>query len=110
MPKQRIQSYPAEAVDKFRELAERVRQSPLTLLQKFHCVKSALIPRFTHPLVLSDCTNQILVSLDIELRKLVHYILKLPNDVHCAGIHGNIKASRLGIPSCQVTVKCLRYA
>lgn len=101
---------PVEAVGKFAKLAERVRRSPLTPLQKFHCIKSALIPRLLHTLVLSDCTNQILVSLDLELRKLVRYTLKLPNDVSSAGIHGTTKAGGLGIPSFQVTVKRLRYA
>lgn len=100
---------PVEAISEFSKLAERVRRSPLTPCQKFHCVKSALIPKMLHQLVLSDCTNQILVSLDLELRKLMRNILKLPNDVSNAGIHGNTKVGGLGIPSFQVTVKRLHF-
>ena len=101
---------PIEAISEFSKLAERVRRSPLTPCQKFHCVKSALIPKMLHQLVLSNCTNQILVSLDLELRKLMRNILKLPNDVSNAGIHGNTKVGGLGIPSFQLTVKRLHFA
>ena len=101
---------PIEAVGKFAKLASRVRVSPLTPAQKFHCVKSAMVPRMLHQLVLSDCPNHILVSLDLSLRKLVRQILKLPNDVSCAAIHGHASIGSLGIPSFQATVKRLRYA
>jgi hypothetical protein len=100
---------PFGVVEKFTTLASRVRTAPLNPAQKLHCVKSALVPKFLHQLVLSDTTDKLLRKLDILLRELVRNILKLPIDTSQAVIHATPKLGGLGIPSLWVTVKRLHF-
>ena len=100
---------PVRVVDEFRTLARRARNAPLSPPQKLFLIRTCLIPKFLHTLVLSDTHAKVLDALDKALRSLVREVLHLPNDVHNAAIHSDVKQGGLGIQSFRVTVPMLQH-
>lgn len=90
------------------EDAIKVRKAPLKPQQRLHILRSILIPRYIHELVLggADCT--LLKDLDRKIRGEVRRWLKLPNDVPIAYMHAPLKSGGLGIPNLALGIPRMR--
>lgn len=78
--------------------------------QKYLLLRSHLIPRYQHAIVLGKTSLKSLESLDRDVRKAVRAWLKFPNDTPIAYFHASVKIGGLAIPSLLLNVPQMRLA
>ena len=81
---------------------ERLARAPLKPQQRVEILRTYLLPRFSHRLVLSRGCGAMLKRLDLMVRRSLRDWLHLPSDVSTAWFHANVKDGGLGIPSLRV--------
>lgn len=86
-----------------REL-ERITRAPLKPQQRLHIIRSFLLPRLYHRLVLAGTTLGKLRSLDLQVRSAARNWLRLPPDVPKAYFHAPVREGGLGLPSFETSV------
>lgn len=91
-------------------LLERIIRAPLKPQQGLKILRTYLIPRFTHSLVLGHTSYSLLRKLDRQVRAAVRRWLRLPNDIPGAFFHSPIKQGGLGILSFETTIPRLTLA
>lgn len=85
-------------------LLERVRRAPLKPQQRIEILKTFVIPRFMHRLVLGRVTHGALRKMDRQVRAALRCWLALPADVPMAFFHAPIGSGGLGVASLESTV------
>ncbi len=83
---------------------ERVARAPLKPQQRVEILRSYLIPRLLHRLVLGRVSGGLLNRLDIAVRRSLRTWLRLPSDVSVAWLHSDTQDGGLSIPSLRVCV------
>lgn len=86
------------------EMLSRITKGPLKPQQRMMILRTFLIPRFLHSLVLGKPTHRLLRQLDKLIRKFVRIWIRLPNDTPIAYIHAPIREGGLGIPAFQTKI------
>ena len=81
------------------DLLLRLRRCPLKPQQKLAILRTNVIPKLNHKLVLGRVTKGLLAAFDMKIREFVKGILHLPNDVPNAFLYTRIKEGGLGITS-----------
>lgn len=82
----------------------RIRRAPLKPQQRLKVLKTYLIPRFIHSLVLGRTSHGILRKLDCLIRAEARHWLHLPKDIPKAFYHTAIKQGGLGIMSFESSI------
>ncbi|KMQ90176.1 reverse transcriptase [Lasius niger] len=85
-------------------LLERITRAPLKPQQRLKILRTYLIPRYTHNLVLGRVSYSMLRKLDKQTRAAVRRWLVLPDDVPVAFFHCPIKQGGLGIQSFETAI------
>jgi len=85
-------------------LLERVTRAPLKPQQRMKILRTYLLPRFTHGLVLGRASYGHLRKMDRQVRAAVRRWLRLPGDVPKAFFHSPIRHGGLGIFAFETTV------
>ncbi|KAK7788246.1 hypothetical protein R5R35_001099 [Gryllus longicercus] len=93
--------------DDLRALLERVTKAPLKPQQRLKILRTFLIPKFYHGIVLSGTTLKRLRQLDLQSRAAVRRWLRLPHDVSKAFFHATVADGGLGIPAFETTIPAL---
>jgi len=75
----------------------KLDKAPLKPQQRLHMLKTNVIPKFLHVLVLGKTTKGRLEALDRNNRAFVRKWLKLPKDVPIAYFHACVRSGGLGI-------------
>lgn len=88
---------------------ERLSIAPLKPQQRLWIIRTILIPRMLHQLVLGDVSLGTLKRVDKTIRHFVRRWLHLPGDTPNAYFHATIKDGGLGISSLRWQVPALRY-
>lgn len=91
-------------------LLERITRAPLKPQQRLKILRTYLIPRYTHNLVLGRVSHGLLRKSDRQVRAAVRRWLVLPEDVPVAFFHSPIKQGGLGIQSFETTIPRLTLA
>lgn len=78
-------------------LLEQVRRAPLKLQQRLEILRTFIIPRYTHRLVLGRVTHGALRKMDRQVRAAVRCWLAFPGDVPMAFFHAPIRSGGLGV-------------
>lgn len=89
------------------DLAKLCR-APLKPQQRLQILKSSVLTKHLHQLVLGRVTLQRLRNLDGEIRKAVRKWLSLPNDVPLAYFYASIKSGGLGLTCFAESVPLIR--
>ncbi|KAK7871544.1 hypothetical protein R5R35_010346 [Gryllus longicercus] len=92
-----------------RTLLERVTKAPLKPQQRLKILRSFLIPKLYHGIVLSGTTIKRLRQLDLQNRAAVRRWLRLPHDVAKGFFHATVADSGLGIPALETSVPALMH-
>ncbi|KAG7196611.1 hypothetical protein KM043_018807 [Ampulex compressa] len=90
-------------------LLENVTRAPLKPQQRLKILRSFLLPRIYHGLILGRTTLRILRTLDIQVRAAVRKWLRLPGDVAVGFFHASIRDGGLGIPPLITSIPGLMY-
>lgn len=90
------------------ESLEKLTRAPLKPQQRMHILRSFLLPRFYHGLVLGRTSVGCLKRLDIQVRASVRTWLRLPKDVPCGYLHASTRAGGLGVPHLGSLIPLLR--
>ena len=85
----------------------QLKAAPLKPQQRLYMVRSHLLPKLHHKLVLSRTRGGVLNRLDRLVRKSVRSWLKRPHD---AFIHSDVKHGGLGIPALRLTIPFMKSA
>ena len=88
----------------------QLKAAPLKPQQRLYMVRSHLLPKLHHKLVLSRTRGGVLNRLDRLLRKSVRSWLKRPHDATNAFIHSDVKHGGLGIPALRLTIPFMKSA
>jgi hypothetical protein len=91
-------------------LLDRITRAPLKPQQRLKILKTFLIPRFIHVLVLGRTSCGLLRKLDRQIRAAVRRWLRLPDDIPKAFFHSPIARGGLGISSYETTIPRLVLA
>lgn len=83
-------------------------RAPLKPQQRLQILKSSILTKHLHQLVLGRVTLQRLRSLDGEIRKAVRKWLSLPNDIPLAFFYASVKSGGLGLTCFAETVPLIR--
>jgi len=89
---------------------ERITRAPLKPQQRLKVLKTFLIPRFTHVLVLGRTSYGLLRKMDRQVRAATRRWLRFPNDVPMAFFHSPVRQGGLGIPSFETVIPRLALA
>ena len=87
----------------------KLSKAPLKPQQRIHMLKTFIIPKHQHRLVLSRTTAAGLIKMDLTIRRYVRTWLHLPKDVPVAYIHAPVKAGGLGIPCLKQWIPLMRF-
>lgn len=79
-------------------LLERLSKAPLKPQQRLLALRSFLLPRIFHPLVLGRCNQRTLRELDLTIRSFIRRWLRLPKDVPIPFFYASTRDGGLGIP------------
>ncbi|KAK7874081.1 hypothetical protein R5R35_004625 [Gryllus longicercus] len=93
--------------DDLKALIERVTKAPLKPQQRLKILRSYVIPKLYHGIVLGGTTLQKLRQLDLQSRAAVRRWLRLPHDVSKAFFHATVADGGLGIPAFVTTIPAL---
>lgn len=85
-------------------MLERLTKAALTPQQRLFALRTVVLPRLYHQLVLGKVQIGSLRKVDMQVRRFVRKWLTLPNDFPNAFFHASISDGGLGIPS--VRWKC----
>lgn len=99
-----------EDVSKLLCQLEKIGRARLKPQQKYLLLRSHLIPKHLHELVLGKASKQKLESLDISIRRALRTWLKLPHDTPVAYFHAKVKVGGLSIPALLHKIPQLRLA
>ena len=83
---------------------DKITWAPLKPQQRLHILRTYLIPRYLHQLVLGRVTYTTLRCADKQVRKQVRKCLYLPNDVPKSFFHTPIKEGGIGIMSFETKI------
>ena len=89
------------------EMLLKLSQAPLKPQQKLVLLKSYVIPRYLHNLVLGRITKGLLTSLDMSVNAKVKEWLRLPTDVADGFLYASQKNGGLGIPKLSLQIPIL---
>lgn len=87
---------------------EKLTKGPLKPQQRIRMLKTSVIPKYQHRLVLSRTTATGLKKMDIQIRSSVRKWLHLPHDVPIAYIYAPVKQGGLGVPCLQLWIPLMR--
>lgn len=87
---------------------EALTRAPLKPQQRLYFLRTHLLPKFTHSLVLNDVRATHLKALDVMTRAAVRRWLRLPKDVPLAFFHAPIGEGGLGIQQLTYRIPFLR--
>ena len=79
------------------DILARIKKSPLKPFQKLSMLRTNVIPKLSHGLVLGRITKGLLSSYDLKIRDFLKSILRLPNDIPSSYFYVKIKDGGLGI-------------
>ena len=88
----------------------QLKAAPLKPQQRLYMVRTHLLPKLHHKLVLSRTRGGVLNRLDRLVRKSVRGWLNLPHDASNAFIHSEVKQGGLGIPALRLTIPFMKRA
>lgn len=91
-----------------KRMLENLSRAPLKPQQRLHLLRTFLIPRLYHGLVLGRVTVSTLRKLDFSIRHSVRSWLHLPADVPIGYFHAPIKAGGIGVPQLLRFIPLLR--
>ena len=89
------------------EMLKKLSLAPLKPQQKLVLLKSYVIPRYLHKLVLGRITKGLLTSLDMCVKAKVKEWLRLPADVADGFLYASQKNGGLGIPKLSLQIPIL---
>lgn len=92
------------SVDQLELFIQRLARSPLKPQQKLCLLRSNILPKILHKLVLGRVTKGLLVQFDRKIKLFVKELLGLPRDTPNGYIFGKFKDGGLGLPSLEVLV------
>ena len=98
----------SKAKEKLTKNMAELTHAPLKPQQRLWILNTCVIPALYHDLVLSECTQGFLESLDRDVRAAVRTWTRLPKDTVIPYFYTNSKAGGLGIPSIRWTVPQLK--
>jgi len=85
--------------ESIRKWLQNISSAPLKPQQRMKILRTHLLPRLTHSLVLGDPTKTLLVRLDVLVRRAVSRWLHLPHSSPKGLFHACSKSGGLNIPS-----------
>lgn len=88
----------------------RISEAPFKPQQRLMAVRSFLLPRLYHGLVLGKCNSSSLRLLDLQVRSSVRKWLRLPHDVPVSFFYTAIRDGGLGIPCLGLAIPALLLA
>lgn len=91
-------------------MLEKITGAPLKPQQRLKVLKTYLIPRFTHVLVLGRTSYGLLRKMDRQVRAAARRWFRLPNDAPMAFFHSPVKQGGLGISSFETSIPRLVLA
>lgn len=86
-------------VETFKTILDRLKKSPLKPYQKITLLRSNVIPKVLHELILGRITKGLLEQYDLLVRNFVRNLIGLPNDIPTSFFYSKIKEGGLGISS-----------
>jgi hypothetical protein len=98
---------PSSTCERLTLYLERLTRGPLKPQQRLVGLRSFLLPRLYHSIVLGKCNSRKLHLLDLQVRSAVRKWLRLPRDTPLAFFHANVRDGGLGVPSLSITVPAL---
>lgn len=87
---------------------ERIKRAPLKPQQRMFLLRTHLIPRMNHQLVLGEVTASTLECLDRMVTKAIREWLRLPKDTPKPYYHASPREGGLGVCSLRLNVAVLR--
>lgn len=87
-----------------KQALDNIKKAPLKPQQRLEVVRTYLIPRFLHGLVLGNISDDRLRMLDVQIRHSVRQWLRLSKDVPIGYFHASTRDGGLGIPSLRTCV------
>lgn len=87
-----------------------ITKAPLKPQQKLELLRTFLLPKYLHSMVLGRLEMSMYKQLDIVVRAVVRRWLHLPKDVTNGVFHTSIKEGGLGIPAFATTIPALKYS
>ena len=91
-------------------MLDEVSRAPLKPAQRMHILRTFLLPRLTHNLILGIVHRKTLKSMDQLVRASIRRWLRLPKDTPTAFFHATISDGGLGIPHLSSTVTLHRQS
>ena len=92
----------------FHDALKEIAASPLKSHQRLEVLRTFLIPRHLHTLVLGVVHKNTLKCIDNEIRNYVRAWLRLPHDTPIGFFHTSIKTGGLGTPSLESWIPLLK--
>lgn len=87
----------------------KLTRGPLKPQQRVEMLKTFVITKHQHKLVLSRTTASGLNKLDLQIRRYVRQWLHLPKDAPTAFIHAPVRSGGLGIPCLKQWIPLMRF-
>ena len=88
----------------------QLKAAPLKPQQRMYILRTHLLPKLHHKLVLSRSRGGVLNRLDRLVRKSVRACLALPHDATNILIHCDTRNGGLGIPALRLTIPLMKSA
>lgn len=95
---------PAAPTTEIETSLEKITKAPLKPQQRLEIVKTYLLPRYLHSLILSESKYCQLRRMDKSVRKFLRKWLCLPRDVPVAYLHAPVKEGGLGVPAMETAI------
>ncbi|EEC11282.1 reverse transcriptase, putative [Ixodes scapularis] len=90
------------------ELLERVKKAPLKPQQRLLVLRTYLLPRLFHRLILGPWSVGLLKKLDTKVRAALRSWLALPHDVPLGYFHAPVGEGGLGVVSLRASIPSMR--
>lgn len=98
----------ANAVFGLRSDLEKMTKAPLKPQQRLYMLKTTVLAKYMHVLVLGRTTRERLHALDVLVRNEVRKWLRLPHDVPTAYFYADVASGGLGLPSLTISVPMIK--
>lgn len=87
-----------------------LKKAPLKPYQRLDILKTFLVPKLTHKLVLGNAHSNTIKRLNVVVCSAVRNWLHLPKDTPFGFLHASIKDGGIGIPCFRTSVPLLQKA
>lgn len=91
-------------------MLKKVDKAPLKPQQRLQILKTCVIPKYMHMLVLGRTAKYKLKYIDNTIRRFVRKWLRFPNDIPIAYMYASVSAGGLGIPKLSEQVPLVKMS